>query len=89
MKNGRGRAPRAGSGHEIVVALLTLAVVACASGPGVREAEPSSVQLGPRPYALLDALTPGPLRDRLDACREGPFRAVSYTHLTLPTICSV
>jgi len=79
MKNGRGRAPRAGSGHEIVVALLTLAVVACASGPGVREAEPSSVQLGPRPYALLDALTPGPLRDRLDACREGPFRASAFS----------
>eukprot|EP00969_Alexandrium_andersonii_P145547 6437939-Alexandrium_andersonii.AAC.1 len=33
--------------------------------------------------------TPSPLRHRVPARLRAPASAVSYTHLTLPTICSV
>lgn len=32
-----------------------------------------TVQLGPRPFYLIDRMKPGPLKDQLNACREGPF----------------
>jgi glycerophosphoryl diester phosphodiesterase len=32
-----------------------------------------SVQLGPRPFFLVDGLEPGPLKDRLAMCKNGPF----------------
>ncbi len=79
MKKARGGAWRGGSGRANGAALLALVVVGCAGGPSLREADRTNVQLGPRPYALLDALAPGPLRDRLDTCREGPFRATSFS----------
>ena len=46
--------------------------------------------------AVLEAFRSGKSVDKLyvlDGCQDGPVRtivrAVSYTHLTLPTICSV
>lgn len=38
-----------------------------------------AVDPGPRALALLDQLEPGPLRERLDACRDGPFRATTFS----------
>ena len=32
-----------------------------------------SVQLGPRPFFLVEGMEPGPLKDRLMQCRNGPF----------------
>lgn len=40
---------------------------------------PTSIQLGPRPFYLLDRLTDGPLREKLDACRSGPFRSSQFS----------
>ena len=31
------------------------------------------VQLGPRPFFLVEGMSPGPLKDRLMACKDGPF----------------
>lgn len=36
------------------------------------------VDPGPRAQALLDVLVPGALRDRLESCRQGPFRASRF-----------
>lgn len=48
-------------------------------GPVGFAASEGAVQLGPRPFYLLDLLEEGPLRDRLEACREGPFRPSRFS----------
>jgi len=37
------------------------------------------VQLGPRPFYLIDQMTPGPLKTRLEACRERPMRRTDFS----------
>jgi glycerophosphoryl diester phosphodiesterase len=32
-----------------------------------------AVQVGPRPYYLIDKMSPGPLKHKLESCAEGPF----------------
>ena len=49
---------------------------------------PSSVNGNHKPNVSLDALPPG-FRMHLDKLNLREDEAVSYTHLTLPTICSV
>ena len=39
----------------------------------------AQVQLGPRPYFLVDDMTPGPLRNQLKSCSEGPFRKTDFS----------
>ena len=39
----------------------------------------SSVQLGPRPYYLVDKLAAGPLKTRLQKCADGPFRQTAFS----------
>lgn len=38
-----------------------------------------NIQLGPRPYFLVDDMTPGPLKNRLKSCAEGPFRKTDFS----------
>ena len=40
---------------------------------------PPAVQLGPRPYYLVDALPPGPLKQELLACGDGPFEKTDFS----------
>lgn len=43
-------------------------------------AKPSiNVQLGPRPYYLVNDLPPGPLRNRLEQCSDGPFEPSDFS----------
>jgi glycerophosphoryl diester phosphodiesterase len=37
------------------------------------------VQLGPRPYYLVDDMDEGRLKDRLESCSEGPFRKSDFS----------
>ena len=37
------------------------------------------VQLGPRPYYLVDALDDGPLKDKLDSCKNEPKSTSSFS----------
>ena len=50
-------------------------------GPVIQEANDRSLSSGTTPQSVLAALR--------EADIEVPLAAVSYTHLTLPTICSV
>jgi len=34
----------------------------------------ATVQLGPRPFYLVDRMSPGPLKERLQKCASGPFK---------------
>lgn len=69
-----GPGPRAGA--ALIVALLAGCV---ASRPAGFAPSEGSVQLGPRPFYLLDLLEAGPLRERLETCREGPFRPSRFS----------
>ncbi len=41
--------------------------------------KPLNVQLGPRPYFLVDAMDASPLKDRLSSCSEGPFQTTDFS----------
>ncbi len=58
------------------LALLALAAVslfAQASSPT------RAVQLGPRPFYLVDNMDAGPLRDKLQSCAAGPFHKTDFS----------
>ena len=38
-----------------------------------------NVQLGPRPFYLVDRMTPGPLKERLQKCESGPFKQSDFS----------
>jgi glycerophosphoryl diester phosphodiesterase len=37
------------------------------------------IQLGPRPYYLVEGMDPGPLKSRLMKCMDGPFRRTNFS----------
>ena len=70
------------------LAIVLLAIVGMTGCQHEAPGEPSAphsarqsetVELGPRPFYLLDRLAPGPLRTRLDECRAGPFRSSRFS----------
>ena len=38
-----------------------------------------NIQLGPRPFFLVDDLEDGPLKDKLASCSEGPFKPTDFS----------
>lgn len=63
-----------------------LAVLACLAG-GIRARAGDLAQIGPRPFALVDAMKPGALKQRLQACgvdRPYTARAFSISHRGAP-----
>jgi glycerophosphoryl diester phosphodiesterase len=40
---------------------------------------PLNVQVGDRPYYLIDNMDAGPLKDKLASCKEGPFKTSSFS----------
>ena len=38
-----------------------------------------TVQVGPRPYYLIERMTDGPLKDKLKSCEAGPFRRTLFS----------
>jgi len=38
-----------------------------------------AIELGPRPFYLVDGMDPGPLKDRLMQCKDGPFRRTDFS----------
>ncbi|HET9475080.1 MAG TPA: glycerophosphodiester phosphodiesterase family protein, partial [Steroidobacteraceae bacterium] len=38
-----------------------------------------SIQLGPRPFFLVQGMDPGPLKSRLLGCQNGPFRRTDFS----------
>jgi glycerophosphoryl diester phosphodiesterase len=59
------------------VAAFALLAVTARAEHGHRA--PVSVQLGPRPFFLVDDLPPGPLKARLSRCEDGPFRPSDFS----------
>jgi len=44
-----------------------------------RPKRPLRVQLGPRPYFLIDDMDDGPLKAELERCSEGPFHSTDFS----------
>src|SRR5882672_8122459 len=38
-----------------------------------------NVSVGPRPFYLVDKMSPGPLKRKLESCSEGPFRKTDFS----------
>lgn len=54
------------------------------TGPAAQKSAPGgsegrNIQLGPRPFFLVDDMPDGPLKDRLASCSEGPFRRTDFS----------
>jgi glycerophosphoryl diester phosphodiesterase len=57
-----------------------LSATCAAAGDHARRASDRySVQLGPRPYYLVEDMDEGPLKERLERCSEGPFRKSDFS----------
>ncbi|MBS3798020.1 glycerophosphodiester phosphodiesterase [Pseudoalteromonas sp. BDTF-M6] len=59
--------------------LLTAYVVPKANASAALIAADTHIQLGPRPYALVDAMAPSALKDKLLACGDKEFKAHAFS----------
>ena len=67
-----------------VIGALAVAAVAsghCRWGYGRywKKAKPLHVELGPRPYYLVENMDDGPLKDTLKKCGDGPFKPSTFS----------
>jgi glycerophosphoryl diester phosphodiesterase len=42
-------------------------------------AQDDNIQLGPRPFFLIDKLESGPLKEKLESCKTGPFKRTDFS----------
>ena len=56
-----------------------IALLAAASAPAFANGDRSSVQLGPRPFFLVDDMQESRLKRKLEACSAGPFRKTDFS----------
>ena len=56
-----------------------IALLAAASAPAFATGDRSSVQLGPRPFLLVDDMQESRLKRKLEACSAGPFRKTDFS----------
>jgi glycerophosphoryl diester phosphodiesterase len=56
-----------------------IAFLAAASAPAFANGDRSSVQLGPRPFFLVDDMQETRLKRKLEACSAGPFRKTDFS----------
>ena len=42
-------------------------------------AEPAAIQLGPRPFYLVERMDDGPLKEKLRSCAAGPFERTDFS----------
>ncbi len=64
-----------GRGRILVAGAMLAALQMKAPQAGADEA----VQLGPRPFYLVDKLDAGPLKDKLKSCISGPFKRTAFS----------
>ena len=62
----------------ILFALPISSIVASASNQG-KKGKAHNVQVGPRPYYLVEAMDPGPLKTALQQCSEKPIKKADFS----------
>ncbi|PVH93468.1 PLC-like phosphodiesterase [Periconia macrospinosa] len=55
-----------------------MALSRCQSWPGHQSPAKLNIQVGDRPYYLLDDMDEGPLKQKLQSCSEGPFKPSDF-----------
>jgi len=67
--------------HAIAISTAFAAALCCslAARAGEGDRPKSTVQLGPRPFYLVDKLADGPLKTRLQQCAKGPFHQTEFS----------
>ncbi|MDQ7070454.1 MAG: hypothetical protein Q9M48_06915 [Rhodobacterales bacterium] len=65
--------------------IALMAALSVASPPASAQDGPTTtitntiITMGPRPYFLIDKMGDGPLKTRLAACANGPFRRTNFS----------
>ena len=59
--------------------LLLLVLGGCSHTPATSSSGATNVQLGPRPYFLVNDMTESPLKTKLQSCSNGPFEKTSFS----------
>jgi glycerophosphoryl diester phosphodiesterase len=62
-------------GRCLFAALSVAALLSVSDAQG----DPANVQLGPRPFFLVDRLEDGALKEKLQSCANGPFRRTDFS----------
>ena len=65
-----------------ISAVAVLALLCCTSSgvnAGGPDSKTSEIQVGPRPYYLIDKMSSSPLKQKLESCSEGPFRRTDFS----------
>jgi len=67
----------------VLFAVITAATASIAWADNDRDDDSrrsdQSIQLGPRPFYLVDGMDEGPLKDKLKQCKNGPFRRTDFS----------
>lgn len=61
--------------HRILLAFMAVSVLAASGGAIASD----TVQVGPRPYYLLDRMADGELKTQLETCAAGPFKQTLFS----------
>ena len=61
------------------VALASVPAATSADENDQGRSSPKSIQVGPRPFYLVEKMAPGPLKDRLKKCENGPLRTTDFS----------
>ncbi len=67
---------RAAAFSTAIAVYSALVPVATAEDGGSKK---NAVQLGPRPFYLVEGMDPSPLKDKLMRCEDGPFRRTDFS----------
>ena len=62
-------------GRCLFAALSVAALLSVSDAQG----DPANVQLGPRPFFLVDRLEDGALKEKLNSCANGPFKRTDFS----------
>ena len=65
--------------RNVVLAATLATAFAALSGLASVAGADQDIQLGPRPFYLVDGMDEGPLKDKLMHCKGGPFRRTDFS----------
>ena len=62
-----------------IPSMLLVLLGGCAHSPPAGPDSISNIQLGPRPYFLVNDMAQGPLKTKLQSCSNGPFQKTAFS----------
>ena len=65
--------------RNVLFAATLATAFAALSGLAPVAGADQDIQLGPRPFYLVDGMDEGPLKDKLMHCKGGPFRRTDFS----------